>query len=235
VRPKAGVTVKSAAFANSAFVVYQCKSDRETRIPFLQPQPLSVAQFLDKSWAPAKPKFARLTGGEVDIEKRCAYLPNFGEFEWDDADYKKVRDKDAIVIRGSWEAENITYVSIPQVKGVPGGMGGSIMFNKKAASQLKNLCTAWEECGFLSKVLNVWGYVARYQRNSKHGAISNHAFGTAFDINTDQNKLGHPPAPLGEYGCVREMVEVAHKFGFYWGGHFGLRQDGMHFEVAKII
>ncbi|MFC1534810.1 M15 family metallopeptidase [Thermodesulfobacteriota bacterium] len=24
-------------------------------------------------------------------------------------------------------------------------------------------------------------------------------------------------------------------FGFYWGGHFKSRPDGMHFEVAKIL
>jgi hypothetical protein len=29
-------------------------------------------------------------------------------------------------------------------------------------------------------------------------------------------------------------VPVAHKFGFYWGGHFS-RRDGMHFEIAKVM
>jgi D-alanyl-D-alanine carboxypeptidase len=239
VKPKAGATVKSSAFANSRYVVYQCKSDKELRVPLLQPGPLETNIFLDKSWWPQKPKFLPMTGGQTDIKNCCTYLPYFGEYEWDNADYSKVADQDAIVIRGSWKEENISDVPIPQVKGIPGGMGGRIMFNNKAAWQLKGLWKAWEQCGLLSKVIDVWGYVARYQRPSggpKHAAISNHAFGTAFDINTKQNLQGHEPARLGEYGCVREMVEVAHKFGFYWGGHFGGgRVDGMHFEVAKVM
>jgi hypothetical protein len=33
---------------------------------------------------------------------------------------------------------------------------------------------------------------------------------------------------------VRELVEIANEWGFYWGGHF-TRKDGMHFEIAKIL
>ncbi len=47
------------------------------------------------------------------------------------------------------------------------------------------------------------------------------------------SKLGHEPARVGEHGCVREMVALAHEHGFYWGGHFA-RLDGMHFEVAVV-
>jgi hypothetical protein len=28
-------------------------------------------------------------------------------------------------------------------------------------------------------------------------------------------------------------VPLAHEHGFYWGGHFSVR-DGMHFEVAQV-
>jgi hypothetical protein len=38
---------------------------------------------------------------------------------------------------------------------------------------------------------------------------------------------------------VRELVPLANKWGFWWGGHWGYngkgRYDGMHFEVAKLI
>lgn len=37
---------------------------------------------------------------------------------------------------------------------------------------------------------------------------------------------------MGKQGCVRELVEIATEQGFYWGGHFKSRPDGMHFEVA---
>jgi hypothetical protein len=65
-------------------------------------------------------------------------------------------------------------------------------------------------------------------------SLSNHAFGTAFDINADENPLGAQPALPADKGCVFELVPIAHQFGFYWGGHFS-RRDGMHFEVAKVL
>jgi hypothetical protein len=46
--------------------------------------------------------------------------------------------------------------------------------------------------------------------------------------------LGVPPAKQGELGSVRELVPIANKWGFYWGGHFKERKDGMHFELANI-
>jgi hypothetical protein len=63
---------------------------------------------------------------------------------------------------------------------------------------------------------------------------SNHAWGTAFDVNYGWNKLGAIPAPVGARGSVRELVPLANQYGFYWGGHFR-RCDGMHFEVARVL
>jgi hypothetical protein len=64
--------------------------------------------------------------------------------------------------------------------------------------------------------------------------LSNHAFGSAFDINAALNPLGAEPALPGTPGCVYDMVRIAHDHGFYWGGHFSKRRDGMHFEVAEV-
>lgn len=44
-----------------------------------------------------------------------------------------------------------------------------------------------------------------------------------------------PLAEITPPGCVFELVPLAHQFGFYWGGHFKTRRDGMHFEVAKPL
>jgi hypothetical protein len=65
--------------------------------------------------------------------------------------------------------------------------------------------------------------------------LSNHAWGTAFDINVQWNGLGITPAFRNEAGSVRDLVEIAYQNGFYWGGWFKSRQDGMHFEVYKIV
>jgi hypothetical protein len=39
---------------------------------------------------------------------------------------------------------------------------------------------------------------------------------------------------VGQHGSVRELVSIANEHGFFWGGHFDKRRDGMHFEVAVI-
>ena len=49
------------------------------------------------------------------------------------------------------------------------------------------------------------------------------------------NGLGARPALRGQEGSVRELVKTAERYGFYWGGFFAKRPDGMHFETAKIL
>jgi peptidoglycan hydrolase-like protein with peptidoglycan-binding domain len=147
-------------------------------------------------------------------------------------------NKENIEILGTWEADNIVKVSLPALNGVdtfgtpnPGAM----RFHDKAKAQLEGMWKAWEAKGLKSRVLSFGGsFVPRFIRGSS-SALSNHAFGSAFDINMAQNALGKTPARVGTKGSVRELVPIAHDFGFYWGGHFSNRADGMHFEVAKIL
>jgi hypothetical protein len=65
--------------------------------------------------------------------------------------------------------------------------------------------------------------------------LSNHAFSSALDINQRWNGLGMIPALEDAQGSLRELVPIANEHGFFWGGHFKRRPDGMHFEVAKLI
>ena len=46
-------------------------------------------------------------------------------------------------------------------------------------------------------------------------SLSNHAFGSAFDINVPFNRLGARPALVGQKGSVRRLVKTAHRHGFY--------------------
>lgn len=142
---------------------------------------------------------------------------------------------DSIIILDDWEKKNIISLEIPQLAGVKGMLpSNKIRFHKLAARQLERLFQDWEKEGLLSLILTWEGsYVPRFVRGSKR-TLSNHAFGSAFDINYPWNKLGQVPALIGEKGTVRELVPIANRHGFYWGGHFS-RLDGMHFEVAKII
>lgn len=154
------------------------------------------------------------------------------------------RDKDGIKILGAWEQDNIVTVQIPQmigrnIRGAPAN--GSIRWHRKAVNQLLRLWKAWEEAGVLDRVI-IWSgaYNPRFIRGHKDNtanSLSNHAFGTAFDINfepaSNLNGLNAIPALVGQRGSVRELAAIAANFGFYWGGHFS-RKDGMHFEVAVV-
>jgi len=144
---------------------------------------------------------------------------------------------EAIKITNRWDVDNVVKVAIPQLKGITGASAsGNLYFHRKAAAQLQAMWQAWEDRGLLARVLVFDGaYNPRFIRGGAASqTLSNHAFGTAFDINAEFNPLGTEPATATEKGCVYELVPVAHEFGFYWGGHFS-RRDGMHFEVAKLL
>jgi hypothetical protein len=143
---------------------------------------------------------------------------------------------EAIKITTDWSQKNITTVVIPQLVGVTGAVStGTVQVNTKIANQTVALFHAWEDAGLSSKILT-WGgsWAPRFIRGSRT-SLSNHAWGTAFDINVQWNGLGVKPAAIGQKGCVRELVEIAAQFGFYWGGWFPNRPDGMHFEAYKIV
>lgn len=140
-----------------------------------------------------------------------------------------------VTITNGWDKTNLQTVDIPQLKKIAKPHStGRITFHKKAAGQVQALFAEWEKKDLLKYVLTYEGsYNPRLIRGSSTN-LSTHAFGIAFDINYNWNKLNTIPALVGEYGSVRLLVETANKHGFYWGGHFS-RLDGMHFEIAKIL
>jgi hypothetical protein len=172
---------------------------------------------------PSKPDFKPL----VNLAQRQAV---FGTFTYVAAPV--AGNQENIRITNDWARENIIMVPVPQLKNISGGT--RVEFHKLAANQLSKLWADWEQAGLLHFVISWEGsYVPRLIRGSKT-TLSNHSFGSAFDINAQWNGLNKTPALVGEKGCVRELVGIAHDNGFYWGGHF-TRQDGMHFEVAKLM
>jgi hypothetical protein len=164
-------------------------------------------------------------------------------------------DRDRIVIEAScdgaaadWAAASLVSVDIPQLR-LLGFGNGKVMFHRAGANALRALWAAWEATELLHLILTFHGtFSARYSRDRSpsyvegHGrklsrevpALSNHAFGSAFDINRKWNDFDKPPAAAGQPGCVWELVPIAHQNGFFWGGHFSTRKDGMHFELARL-
>ena len=178
---------------------------------------------------PPPPRFKPLVGTRARQQV-------FGRYEYEHAPTRQ--NPEQIRVLDDWRRKNIVRLHIPQLVGIPIGgrpSSGTLYFHRLAAEQLTNLWKAWEDEGLLDLVLTFdGGYAPRFIRGSTR-VLSNHAFGTAFDINARWNGLGAVPALVGQEGSVRALVKVANRFGFYWGGHFKNRPDGMHFEVARIL
>jgi hypothetical protein len=175
------------------------------------------------SWPPP-PIFAPLISNRERAEL-------FGTFR-----FERVKaGKDRIRILGDWETRNIVTVGVPALRGVEGApRSGRIRVHRKVSEQLRELFAAWERERLLPLVRSWAGtFEPRFVRGSMT-TLSNHAWGTAFDLNAQWNPLGALPPPRSREGSVRELVPLAHRFGFYWGGHFS-RSDGMHFEVARVL
>jgi len=158
----------------------------------------------------------------------------FGRFYFEPAGTQN--NPEAIKLTDDWADNNITRVAIPQLAGLPGSTrDGVVQVHQAISGQFSRLFDDWNNAGLSEKILT-WGgsWVPRFVRGSRT-TLSNHAWGTAFDINVTWNGLGVRPALKSEKGSVRELVEIAYQNGFYWGGWFPNRPDGMHFEAYKIV
>lgn len=75
-----------------------------------------------------------------------------------------------------------------------------------------------------------WSYAYRPVRGQTTG-LSNHASGTAIDLNA----LKHPLGKRGTFGIPKEMAlkQLVKKYGLRWGGSYKTRPDEMHFEIIE--
>ncbi|MEM7444246.1 MAG: M15 family metallopeptidase [Pseudomonadota bacterium] len=168
----------------------------------------------------------------------------FGEFN-----FRSAADPDnpgRIIIEDGWVGDNIITQPIPQMHGMidmrtnsPRIMPeGEIRCHRLAAPKFLELFAAWQEAELMDRVIY---YVGCFSARLKKGRtsftkknLSNHSWGAAIDINTRENWWKKTPALYGSRGCVRELVEIANRLGFFWGGHYSGNKDGMHFELAKL-
>ena len=76
--------------------------------------------------------------------------------------------------------------------------------------------------------LDDWGYAFRMVRGSTD-KLSNHASGTAIDLNATK----HPLGKIGTFPAekVPMIRALAKKYGLTWGGDYRNRKDEMHFEI----
>ena len=132
----------------------------------------------------------------------------------------------SILVAGSWTSPNIAWKTrYTDIK-----LGNNC--NRIVVAAIQGALTEIKNSG-LSRFVdtansNRYGgcFVGRYNRLAGNfGAPSRHAWGMAFDINTDTNPQGGVP----QMNCA--VVRIFRKWGFAWGGNFW-PEDGMHFEYV---
>lgn len=137
-----------------------------------------------------------------------------------------------VEIVNDWKANNIVMVEVPQLAKFKFGNGGKVPFHKVAAEQFRRLWQEIENHGLMPLILTYdGGFYPRVMKGNAR-SLSNHSYGTAFDINVQWNGWLVKPALVGQKGSVREIAAIANALGFFWGGHWNPPLDGMHFEWA---
>lgn len=134
---------------------------------------------------------------------------------------------DRIVFISGFDLNDVTQVFVPQLKDVTGSNGGKLRFHKRAHEQLLAVFELIEKRGQLHFVKTCGGTFNARLRRPTSGHLSkwpsNHAFGTAIDLNEDDPGFGDSVAPV---------APVFEAFGFIWGKSFN---DPMHFEVGRFL
>lgn len=78
--------------------------------------------------------------------------------------------------------------------------------------------------------LDDWGYAYRPIRGETTG-LSNHASGTAIDLNASKHPLGKAHTFTGAQEL--KLKALVKKYGLRWGGSYKTRPDEMHYEVIE--
>lgn len=82
-------------------------------------------------------------------------------------------------------------------------------------------------------ILDDWGYAKRLIRGGTE--LSNHASGTAIDLNATSHPLATDPSANFTRAEIDEIHEIIGQTQgcVRWGGDYTGRKDGMHFEIVR--
>jgi len=153
--------------------------------------------------------------------------PLFGPIRFRTASKQQwIRGDDISFISGFDETE-IAPVNIPQLVGVEGSHDGHLRFHKRGHEQLQRAFEEIATNGLLGHIKTCAGTLNKRLRKPVGGGVSklpsNHAFGIAIDLNSDDGSLG---------GSVEPVAPIFRAHGFTWGKSFN---DPMHFEVNTFL
>jgi hypothetical protein len=163
-------------------------------------------------------------------------IERFGYFPWrvigDTANPERIRQL------GGWPEREIVPIDLPFPF-----QGKRAMLNGRAVDSFMRLFEDWHRDGDTA-LIHAWngGWAPRFKRQDGTVAeriarcqtlgaasLSNHAWGTAFDVNAGQWPLGRP-CPAGD--PWRRLSVRAYERGWFPGMDFRRRPDAMHFEFS---
>lgn len=109
--------------------------------------------------------------------------------------------------------------------------GASFRVHELAAPQIQGFLNELAGRGYKIDPATSGGYNNRNKVGVDTHEKSEHAYGSAIDINPDRNKQADtlitdlPP----------DIAQIAAKWGLKWGGTFDGKKDAMRFEVARLL
>lgn len=132
--------------------------------------------------------------------------------------------------QNGWPASsNAASVGIRPFSFVLRGVPRKLMLAEAVAPQLIEIIQWWDQNIEPVTQLGSWNY-REIRGKEGTGVLSNHASGTAVDINWDKHPLGAAGTiPPNKAAALRAK---ASSLGLRWGGDYKRRKDEHHIEVA---
>lgn len=173
----------------------------------------------------------------------AARVALFGEFSFEPAPLPG--NPEHVTIDKTWRLANLVDVEVPQLRGLAGPKG-RLTVHRLAKAPLLALFAAWEREGLLKHLHSFNGaFASRFKRQNGTeaerrekcaklgaGALSNHAYGTAVDLNAPELPLGRPCPPSHPFQLY--LAPIARGMGWEWGGDYRTRPDPHHFELVRV-
>lgn len=161
------------------------------------------------------------------MPEKSFHHPLFGDITFRTANKAQWVRGDAIVFLSGFDDAEVMPLVIPQLARIEGAQGGRLRFHRRGHAQLLAAFAAIESQGLLHHIMTCAGTWNKRLRKPIGGGIStlpsNHAFGIAIDLNSDDGSNGASVAPV---------ASVLQAHGFTWGKVFN---DPMHFEVNTFL
>jgi hypothetical protein len=130
------------------------------------------------NYYPPKPSFDPIVGNDKRMEL-------FGHFDYTHSPTKN--NPERIIVDKGWKKEHIVFVKLPALEKATSGKFTGMWWHKDVKDQLESFFNELYQNKLHTKIISYAGsYVPRFIRGSRK-TLSNHSWGTAFDINAPQN------------------------------------------------